>query len=144
MPTIFRNICSFWGILKKYLHVGFFFLSSKFLKNCRHSLENCGYGFKVFKVIPSPIYLQKIRNIGWYLVWSSSKIWVFKYKTVCFSVIVNISIKKNANLHLVYQTRHKHKWINPFCPDPGWREKVNLNFYFHTSLWCRKRFYKGL
>ena len=21
---------------------------------------------------------------------------------------------------------------------------INLNFYFHTSLWCLKRFYEGL
>ena len=29
-------------------------------------------------------------------------------------------------------------------PDPGQREKINLNFYFHTSLWCLKRFDEGL
>ena len=23
-------------------------------------------------------------------------------------------------------------------------EKINLNFYFHTSLWCLKKFYEGL
>ena len=28
--------------------------------------------------------------------------------------------------------------------DPGRRKKINLNFYFHTSLWCLKRFYEGL
>ena len=22
--------------------------------------------------------------------------------------------------------------------------KINLNFYFHTSLWCLRRFYEGL
>ena len=22
--------------------------------------------------------------------------------------------------------------------------KIKLNFYFHTSLWCLKRFYEGL
>ena len=34
--------------------------------------------------------------------------------------------------------------INPFPDDPGRREKFNLKFYFHTSLWCIKRFYEGL
>ena len=34
--------------------------------------------------------------------------------------------------------------INPSRPDPGRREKINLNFYFHTSLWCLKTFYEGL
>ena len=23
-------------------------------------------------------------------------------------------------------------------------KKINLNFYFHTSLWCLRRFYEGL
>ena len=26
-------------------------------------------------------------------------------------------------------------------PDPGRTEKINLSFYFHTSLWYLKRFY---
>ena len=26
----------------------------------------------------------------------------------------------------------------------GPSEKINLNFYFHTSLWCLKKFYEGL
>ena len=34
--------------------------------------------------------------------------------------------------------------LNPSRPNPGRREKINLNFYFHTSLWCLKRFYEGL
>ena len=34
--------------------------------------------------------------------------------------------------------------INPSRLDPGRRKKINLNFYFHTSLWCLKRFYEGL
>ena len=29
--------------------------------------------------------------------------------------------------------------VNPSRPDPGRREKINLNFYFHTSLWCLKK-----
>ena len=33
---------------------------------------------------------------------------------------------------------------NPFRPNPERREKIKLNLYFHTSLWCLKRFYEGL
>ena len=36
------------------------------------------------------------------------------------------------------------KNINPLRPNPGRREKTNLNFYFHSSLWYLKRFYEGL
>ena len=28
--------------------------------------------------------------------------------------------------------------FKPCCPYPGRKEKINLNFYFHTSLWCLK------
>ena len=34
--------------------------------------------------------------------------------------------------------------INPSRPDPGRRDKINLDFYFRTCLWCLKRFYEGL
>ena len=29
-------------------------------------------------------------------------------------------------------------YIIPSRPNPGRREKVKLNFYFHTSMWCLK------
>ena len=32
---------------------------------------------------------------------------------------------------------------DPSRPNAGRREKINLKFYFHTSLWCLKRFYEG-
>ena len=34
--------------------------------------------------------------------------------------------------------------VNPSRHDPGRRKKINLDFYFQTSLWCLKRFYEGL
>ena len=33
--------------------------------------------------------------------------------------------------------------FNPSRPNPRRREKIKLHFYFHTSLWCLKRFYEG-
>ena len=35
-------------------------------------------------------------------------------------------------------------YFYPYHPNPGRREKINLNFNFHTFLWCLKRFYEGL
>ena len=34
--------------------------------------------------------------------------------------------------------------INPLRPDSGRREKINLNFYFHTSCGASKGFMKAL
>ena len=43
-----------------------------------------------------------------------------------------------------WKNEKKTNWVfdsfNPSHPDPGQSEKSNLNFYFHTSLWCLKRF----
>ena len=32
----------------------------------------------------------------------------------------------------------------PFILESCSKIKIDLNFYFHTSLWCLKRFYEGL
>ena len=34
--------------------------------------------------------------------------------------------------------------LNPSRPSAGRKEKIKLNFYFHTSLWFLKKFYEGL
>ena len=34
--------------------------------------------------------------------------------------------------------------VKTLHPDPEQREKIYLNFYFHFSLWCLKRFYEGI
>ena len=33
--------------------------------------------------------------------------------------------------------------FNPSRLYPWWKGKINLNFYFYTSLWCIKTFYEG-
>ena len=38
----------------------------------------------------------------------------------------------------------KFKRVLTIGPNPRRREKIKLNFYLHTSLWCLERFYEGL
>ena len=38
----------------------------------------------------------------------------------------------------------KFFFFYPSRPDSERREKINLHFYFHTYLWCLKRFYESL
>ena len=40
--------------------------------------------------------------------------------------------------------QHSKNFHLLFSHDPGRREKINLNFHFHSSLWCLKMFYEGL
>ena len=51
-------------------------------------------------------------------------------------------VVKDATKHRL-SSAHK-LFLNPSRPNPGRREKYNLNFYFHNSLWCLKRFYEDL
>ena len=57
-----------------------------------------------------------------------------------------ISIPKNEKLvcsqkaRMFFSNRPFWFWeqFNPYRPNPGQSEKIKLNFYFHTSLWCLK------
>ena len=49
-----------------------------------------------------------------------------------------------ANLfHWTWNNR-KITLKDPFISESCIEIKIKLNFYFHTSLWCLKRFYEGL
>ena len=37
-----------------------------------------------------------------------------------------------------------HSILKTSRPNPGRSEKIKLNLYFRTSLWCLKKFYEGL
>ena len=47
----------------------------------------------------------------------------------------------SSNIYIIHgnSTSTKERLRNP-----GRRGKIKLNFYFHTSLWCLKKFYEGL
>ena len=63
---------------------------------------------------------------------------MFRLKTISFTV------------YLIYlKTGFTDRLIKLTLPTPCIFEScikitINLNFYFHTSLWCLKRFYAGL
>ena len=51
--------------------------------------------------------------------------------------------KSNTSYPLI-RTRKLRTFLIALRPNPGQKEKIKLNFYFQTSLWCLKRFYEGL
>ena len=66
------------------------------------------------------------------------------------SVVGNINVYKKDTRATQFSSLYCQLWklisINAFnrsYPDPGRREKINLNFYFYTSSWCLKRFWKN-
>ena len=83
-----------------------------------------------------------IRQSLLFLVHPSLQIILFQFSVVfhietshlLYSVVTGFYIKHNTGLKL----------FNPFRPNPGRREKIQLNFYFRTSFWCPRRFYEGL
>lgn len=59
--------------------------------------------------------------------------------------IITLSLYKSrsGNARLISRT-YMEQFVNAFLPDPGRLEKTNVKFYFHTFLWCQKRFCEGL
>ena len=51
------------------------------------------------------------------------------------------TIKHTANVHGLCSITFI---VNPSRPNPRQREKLSLNFYFHTSFWRLKRLYEDL
>ena len=61
------------------------------------------------------------------------------------------SFSKDESLFWKWDKDNKQIWkteslkLNVLCISESCIEiKINLNFCFHTSLWCLKRFYEGL
>ena len=64
-----------------------------------------------------------------------------------FYLIENLFTHQIRTLSMIFRwATHLYMslFFNPSCPNPRRREKINLNFCFHTSLSCLKRFYEGL
>ena len=51
-------------------------------------------------------------------------------------------IKKSWSTSIIFNALAA--FFNPSRSDRGRKETINLNFYFHTSLRCLRKFYEGL
>ena len=90
------------------------------------------------------IYLQY-----WFSIWwpaSSLKKQLICRLTLQFLLEAKKLLKDlyNYSVMFSYDDEKRLKFLNPHRADPGQRELINLIIYFHTSLWCFKRFYEGL
>ena len=74
-------------------------------------------------------------------------------KNKCYDSLNNKSIEKRLRRNESVKFNDNMKTgqiltlqipINPSRPNLGWREKINLIFYFYTSLWYLKKFYEGV
>ena len=55
-----------------------------------------------------------------------------------------LPIQYNTLLSAWFYNYNFKAFVHPSGPDSKRREKINLKFYFHASLWCLKRFYESL
>ena len=91
-------------------------------------------------------FTGKTVKISLSLANNSSKAEEFlKLRNSLFSILS--ILKSYLHSKILYMwIREYVKWLrlNLSRPNPGRREKIKLNLYFHTSLRCLKRFYEGL
>ena len=87
---------------------------------------------------------QKSRFISWW----AKEIFMMKDRDFFMNGFVTSKLRsKKLNIktrlfQMKIKTNAAH--FTSFRPNPRRREKIKFNFYFHTSLWCVKRFYEGL
>ena len=72
-----------------------------------------------------------------------SKISTFK-RNYCVSFIFAVIILSDDAVNLGFVKYFSNLLTGPFISESCIKIKINLNFYFHTSLWCLKKFYEGL
>ena len=88
-----------------------------------------------------------IKHLRWPLpnIWNEveSRYFHKKFHRRCVAVSWIYRVRR-AKLNVHQTPYEKLMYVNLSRPSPGRREKIKLNFYFHTSLWCLKRFYEGL
>ena len=75
----------------------------------------------------------------------------YSYKNYKYFFITELSKEAHttvfpniSNTESQHQNRFLTSKLNPSHPNPGQREKINLNFYFHTSLRYSNGFMKAL
>ena len=109
------------------------------------SQECCGQLLRWFIKVGEGIRV----NILCYESWKFYMISVFFYLDNVFNQlwlsfsVTNFKNYTSVKMKMSFAQTWLHK-LNSSRPDPEWREKIDLNFYFHTSLWCLRRFYEGL
>ena len=87
-------------------------------------------------------YAQDISSVISELQRIATKIfdWRKNYRMKANPGKCHVILSSNTKLEI----RVDNTLINPSHPNPRQREKIKLNFYFHTPLRCLKRFYEGL
>ena len=69
---------------------------------------------------------------------------IFLENFMVFSYILESESEFMDSVLVSLWSRLNEVKISPSRSNPGQREKIKLNCYLHTSLWCPKRFYEGL
>ena len=68
--------------------------------------------------------------------------WVWKFAKISCCVVKFYKTENDFCISAKSQVPSLVTYFNPSRPNPERREKIKLNFYFYTSLWCLKSFYK--
>ena len=116
-------------------------------------------------ILPNTFWPKLLNCLFCWCFWHSKSLAIIKLfhvSLMCFSIYANTNINQRSKIiwnpfvrcngankyFKLPDLQHKKeaiicfgkKYFNTWHPDPGWREKINLNVYFHTSLWCLKTF----
>ena len=121
--------------------------------------QGCGLQTIIMKIGRKSILISNFFFFQFMLKMGKTRSIHFSFATCCFSELVLrmrwrslagnltknwVDFKYFQKLFLNISKSYISAHLNSSRPNPGQIEKIKLNFYFHTSLWCLKRFYESL
>ena len=102
-------------------------------------IVNC-YSFILINIIKKKLKIRTLKLITLCTAFSSKSLTLWTCSVLCSPSFIFVYWGvKNIGLISVFTD-----YVKPSRPNLGQGEKINLNFCFHFSLWCLKRFYEGL
>ena len=101
--------------------------------------------FQNFDLVSLLCYILSSYTTDTVLPWKSVRIWR-NFKKIPYLLRDQLN---SVELYVLFCQiiKNTSNWLNHSRPMHLWKlhwTKIKLNFHFHTSLWCLKRFYEGL
>ena len=117
--------------------------------NRRHSNILFGFPSKITMLLSSSLYILSdflMLRLSWSTTnstWQQRHFWFGSERLLCFTSCICGNNTQETELE-PKKTSDPLTLKDPCISESCIEIKIKLNLYFHTSLWCLKRFYEGL
>ena len=133
------------GVLYNFCHI--FLVRLDIFENFLASVQQCKFDFPLVIASSSEALDRKCSSFSVHYFHQDT---VLLLRSLQTNILSSILISRSKNVACVSQCSSfssdspGYIHLTLPVPIPDEEKKIKLNFYFHTSFWCLKRFYEGL